>query len=71
MIENLDIDISRHLKEISPNKLLSATKNFVYNKIYQISDNFKNLVAAESPISMGDPQAAAAKSSWSLCKNSY
>lgn len=62
MIENLDIDISRHLKEISPNKLLSATKNFVYNKIYQISDNFKNLVAAESPISMGDPQAAAAKS---------
>lgn len=62
MIKDLDTDISRHLKEISPNKLLSATKNFVYNKIYQISDNFKNLVAAESPISMGDPQAAAAKS---------
>lgn len=62
MIESLKQDISIHNKDLNPKRLLSATKNFVYNKIYQISDNFKNLIAAESPISMGDPQAAAAKS---------
>lgn len=62
MIESLKQDISIHNKDLNPKRLLSATKNFVYNKIYQISDNFKNLIASETPVNMTDPQAAAEKS---------
>lgn len=61
-INRIQYYLDQHSIKLDDFELLNASKNFLFNKIYQISDNLKNTIASLSPVSMGDPQEAAAKS---------
>lgn len=59
----------KHQSPLNDQDKESGLKNFIFNKIYTISNNLKNYIASYTPVNMDDPREAAKQSSISFYLN--